>query len=172
MKAQRSGKIVNTSSMTVPSGIPGFLHYVSSKSAIVGLTRALARELGDWNISVNTITPDYVPHDAEYAARQPDMSAFIASQRAFKRDQVPEDLVGMILFLAGHGSDFVHRPGLLGERRPALQLTLGGEADPEGDEERSRERVERTPDPRPSQEVAGTGAGEREGGTPGERPRG
>ena len=107
MKASRSGKIVNTSSMTVPSGIPGFLHYVSSKSAIVGLTRALARELGDWNISVNTITPDYVPHDAEYAARQPDMSAFIASQRAFKRDQVPEDLVGMILFLAGHGSDFV-----------------------------------------------------------------
>jgi 3-oxoacyl-[acyl-carrier protein] reductase len=43
MKAQRSGKIVNTSSMTVPSGIPGFLHYVASKSAIVGLTRALAR---------------------------------------------------------------------------------------------------------------------------------
>ena len=51
MKAQRSGKIVNTSSMTVPSGIPGFLHYVSSKSAIVGLTRALARELGEWGIS-------------------------------------------------------------------------------------------------------------------------
>jgi 3-oxoacyl-[acyl-carrier protein] reductase len=107
MKAQRSGKIVNTSSMTVPGGIPGFLHYVSSKSAIVGLTRALARELGEWGISVNTITPDYVPHDAEYAARQPEMSAFIANQRAFKRDQVPEDLVGTILFLAGHGSDFV-----------------------------------------------------------------
>lgn len=107
MKARRSGKIINTSSMTVPSGIPGFLHYVSSKSAIVGLTRALARELGDWGISVNTITPDYVPHDAEYAARQPEMSALIANQRAFKRDQVPEDLVGMILFLAGHGSDFV-----------------------------------------------------------------
>jgi 3-oxoacyl-[acyl-carrier protein] reductase len=107
MKGRRSGKIVNTSSMTVPSGIPGFLHYVSSKSAIVGLTRALARELGDWGISVNTITPDYVPHDAEYAARQPEMAALIANQRAFKRDQVPDDLVGMILFLAGHGSDFV-----------------------------------------------------------------
>jgi 3-oxoacyl-[acyl-carrier protein] reductase len=107
MKAQRSGKIVNTSSMTVPSGIPGFLHYVSSKAAIVGLTRALARELGDWGISVNTITPDYVPHDADYAGRQPEMSALIANQRAFKRDQVPEDLVGTVLFLAGHGSDFV-----------------------------------------------------------------
>lgn len=107
MKAQRSGKIVNTSSMTVPSGIPGFLHYVASKSAIVGLTRALARELGEWGICVNTITPDYVPHDAGYAGRQPEMAALIANQRAFKRDQLPEDLVGTLLFLAGHGSDFV-----------------------------------------------------------------
>ncbi len=107
MKGQRSGKIVNTSSMTVPSGIPGFLHYVASKSAIVGLTRALARELGEWGICVNTISPDYVPHDAEYAGRQPEMSGLIAGQRAFKRDQVPEDLVGTVLFLAGHGSDFV-----------------------------------------------------------------
>ena len=107
MKAQRSGKIVNTSSMTVPSGIPGFLHYVASKSAIVGLTRALARELGEWGICVNTISPDYVPHDPEYAGRQPEMAGLLAQQRAFKRDAVPEDLVGTILYLAGHGSDFV-----------------------------------------------------------------
>jgi 3-oxoacyl-[acyl-carrier protein] reductase len=107
MKAQRSGKIVNTSSMTVPSGIPGFLHYVASKSAIVGLTRALARELGEWNVCVNTITPDYVPHDEEYAARQPEMAPLLAAQRAFKRDAVPEDLVGTLLHLVGHGSDFV-----------------------------------------------------------------
>jgi 3-oxoacyl-[acyl-carrier protein] reductase len=107
MKERRYGKIVNTSSMTVPSGIPGFLHYVASKAAIVGFTRALARELGEWNICVNTITPDYIPHDEEYAARQPEMAALIAQQRAFKRDQVPEDMVGTILYLAGHGSDFV-----------------------------------------------------------------
>jgi 3-oxoacyl-[acyl-carrier protein] reductase len=107
MKERRYGKIVNTSSMTVPSGIPGFLHYVASKAAIVGFTRALARELGEWNICVNTITPDYIPHDEEYAARQPDMAAVIAQQRAFRRDQVPEDMVGTILYLAGHGSDFV-----------------------------------------------------------------
>jgi 3-oxoacyl-[acyl-carrier protein] reductase len=107
MKERRYGKIINTSSMTVPSGIPGFLHYVSSKAAIVGFTRALARELGEWNICVNTITPDYIPHDEEYAARQPDMAAVLAEQRAFKRDQLPEDMVGTILYLAGHGSDFV-----------------------------------------------------------------
>ncbi len=107
MKLQRSGKIINTSSMTVPSGIPYFLHYVASKSAIVGLTRALARELGEYDIAVNTVTPDYIPHDEEYAGRQPEMAGILAQQRAFKRDQVPEDMVGTVLFLAGHGSDFV-----------------------------------------------------------------
>jgi NAD(P)-dependent dehydrogenase (short-subunit alcohol dehydrogenase family) len=107
MRSARYGKVINTSSMTVPSGIPYFLHYVASKSAIVGLTRALARELGDDNIAVNTISPDYIPHDPEYAGRQPEMADFIAQQRCFKRDQVPEDMVGLVLFLAGRGSDFI-----------------------------------------------------------------
>lgn len=107
MKARRSGKIINTSSMTVPSGIPYFAHYVSSKAAIVGLTRALARELGEWGITVNTISPDYIPHDPDYAARQPEMAAVLARQRCLQRDATPEDLVGTILYLAGHGSDFV-----------------------------------------------------------------
>jgi len=113
MKAQRHGKIVNTSSMTVPSGIPYFLHYVASKAAIVGMTRALARELGEWSIAVNTISPDYVPHDEDYAGRQPEMAAHIAAQRCFKRDQVPEDLVGTLLYLVGPGSDFVTGQNIL-----------------------------------------------------------
>jgi NAD(P)-dependent dehydrogenase (short-subunit alcohol dehydrogenase family) len=107
MKAQRAGKIVNVSSMTVPSGIPLFLHYVSSKAAIVGLTRALARELGPWNVCVNTVSPDYIPHDPDYDGRQPEMAGLLAAQRCFQRDQTPEDMVGTILFLAGPGSDFV-----------------------------------------------------------------
>jgi 3-oxoacyl-[acyl-carrier protein] reductase len=107
MKAGGGGRIINTSSMTVPGGVPYFLHYVASKSAIVGLTRALARELGEHGIAVNTISPDYVPHDPDYAGRQPEMAALIAQQRCFKRDQVPEDLVGTILYLAGEGSAFV-----------------------------------------------------------------
>lgn len=57
MKACGRGKIVNVSSMTVPTAPPGFAHYISSKAAIVGLTRALARELGDHGICVNTLTP-------------------------------------------------------------------------------------------------------------------
>lgn len=107
MKDARAGRIVNVSSMTVPGGIPLFLHYVASKAAIVGLTRALARELGEWDICVNAIAPDYVPHDAGYAAQQPEMAAALARQRCFQRDMAPDDLVGTLRYLVGPGSAFV-----------------------------------------------------------------
>lgn len=107
MKDARAGRIVNVSSMTVPGGLPRFLHYVASKAAIVGLTRALARELGEWDICVNAIAPDYVPHDAGYAAQQPEMAAALARQRCFQRDMAPDDLVGTLRYLVGPGSAFV-----------------------------------------------------------------
>lgn len=107
MKAARGGRIVNVSSMTVPGGVPLFLHYVASKAAIVGLTRALARELGDWGVTVNAIAPDYVPHDADYAGRQPEMADAIARQRCFRRDMTADDLVGTLRYLVGPGAAFV-----------------------------------------------------------------
>jgi 3-oxoacyl-[acyl-carrier protein] reductase len=107
MRAQKSGKIVNIASMTVNDGTPGFLHYVASKAAIWGLTRSLARELGDDGISVNTLTPDYIPHDAQYAAKQPHVDGLITARRAFKRSQVPDDMVGTLLYLVSPWSDFV-----------------------------------------------------------------
>lgn len=107
MKAQRSGKIVNISSSTVPTGQDGFLHYVTSKAAIVGLTRSLARELGEWNIAVNTVTPDYIAFDRDFDNRQPGLAAALAQQRCLEREATPDDVVGTLLFLLGHGSDFV-----------------------------------------------------------------
>ena len=107
MRRQRRGKIVNVSSMTVPTAPPGFAHYVASKAAIVGLTRALARELGPDGICVNTLTPDYIAFDRDYDNRQPEMASALAAQRVFAREQAPEDMVGALLFLVGRGSDFV-----------------------------------------------------------------
>jgi len=107
MRRQGYGKIVNVSSMTVPTAPPGFAHYVASKAAIVGLTRALARELGEDGISVNTLTPDYIAFDRDYDNRQLEMADALAAQRIFARTQAPEDMIGALLFLLGPGSDFV-----------------------------------------------------------------
>ena len=103
MKKQNGGKIINVSSMTVPDGTPGFAHYVSSKAAIIGLTRALARELGEWNIAVNTITPDFIAHDPDVAAANPGVDEMLAERRSFSRLQEPEDMVGTAIFLSGLG---------------------------------------------------------------------
>lgn len=107
MRREGKGKIVNISSMTVPTAPPGFAHYVASKAAIVGLTRSLARELGPDGICVNTLTPDYIAFDRDYDNRQADMAPALAAQRIFGREQQPEDMIGALLFLIGSGSDFV-----------------------------------------------------------------
>lgn len=107
MRRRKRGKIVNVSSMTVPTAPPGFAHYITSKAAIVGLTRALARELGPDGICVNTLTPDYIAFDRDYDNRQPDLAPTLAAQRIFAREQAPEDMIGALLFLLGSGSDFV-----------------------------------------------------------------
>ena len=107
MREQGGGKIVNVSSMTVPTAPPGFAHYVASKAAIVGLTRALARELGRHGICVNTLTPDYIAFDRDYDNRQPEMAPALAAQRVFAREQTAEDLIGTLLYLIGPGSNFV-----------------------------------------------------------------
>jgi len=91
----------------VPTAPPGFAHYIASKAAIVGLTRALARELGADGICVNTLTPDYVAFDRDYDRRQPEMRGMLAAQRVFAREVEPEDLLGTLLYLLGRGSDFV-----------------------------------------------------------------
>jgi 3-oxoacyl-[acyl-carrier protein] reductase len=108
MREQNYGKIVNISSMTAIDGTPTLLHYLSSKAAVVGLTRGLATELGENNITVNTVTPDYIPHDPQYDARQPEgQGAWIISRRPLRREEVPEDMVGAVVFLSSPGSDFI-----------------------------------------------------------------
>jgi len=105
MKRRGRGKIVNIASMTTAP--PGFAHYIASKAAIVGLTRALARELGVDRICVNTLSPDYIAFDRDYDNRQPEMRQMLTAQRCIRRDETAGDLVGTLLYLLGPGSDFV-----------------------------------------------------------------
>jgi NAD(P)-dependent dehydrogenase (short-subunit alcohol dehydrogenase family) len=105
MKQQRSGKIVNISSSTVFTGTPLFLHYVASKAALVGMTRSLAREVGEFGICVNAIAPGLVQHEGQNAPKE--FTAFQLKARAIKRLQTPEDLLGVLVYLASPDSDFV-----------------------------------------------------------------
>jgi len=109
MREQGGGKIVNISSGTPFRGVPFLLHYVTSKGAIVALTRALARELGKDSIHVNCVAPGFtmsegVKSHPEVIEKLRDVS--IAS-RAIQRDQVPEDVVGAVVFLCTPAADFI-----------------------------------------------------------------
>ncbi len=109
MKEQGYGKIVNISSATVQLGVPWMLHYVSSKGAVDAMTRASARELGDFGIRVNSIAPGFTMSEQIESQREAlqfnlDMNL---SGRAFKREEMPDDLLGTMVFLASAESDFM-----------------------------------------------------------------
>jgi NAD(P)-dependent dehydrogenase (short-subunit alcohol dehydrogenase family) len=105
MQQQRSGKILNISSSTVFTGTPLFLHYVASKAALVGMTRSLAREVGEFGICVNAIAPGLVQHEGQNAPKA--FTDFQLQARSIKRLQTPEDLLGVLVYLASSDSDFV-----------------------------------------------------------------
>ena len=105
MKEQKSGKIINISSSTAYWGTPNFLHYVASKAALIGMTRALAREVGDYGICVNSIAPGLVEHEGQNAPRA--LTQLQLKARSIKRLQTPDDLMGTLVFLASSDSDFM-----------------------------------------------------------------
>jgi 3-oxoacyl-[acyl-carrier protein] reductase len=108
MKQQKKGKIINISSGTALSGTPFFLHYVTSKAGVIGFTRALARELGADNISVNAITPGLtISGPQQEGVLTPEQLLDRRRKRSFQRDQKPDDLVGTVVFLASDDSDFI-----------------------------------------------------------------
>lgn len=112
MKDQQHGRIINISSNVVWKGVPGFLHYTTSKSALVGFTRAMAREIGEFGITVNNVAPDFIPDDY-LREHQPGNEDAVNAQRAIKRTSVPEDMVGTVLYLASDEASFVTGQAIL-----------------------------------------------------------
>ncbi|HEY2919065.1 MAG TPA: 3-oxoacyl-ACP reductase family protein [Candidatus Binatia bacterium] len=105
MQKQKKGKIINISSNVALTGNPNYIHYVTSKGALIAMTRAMARELGDWNICVNTVSPGFVVTEGRQV--DPEYEKVRAQQRSIKRSQVENDLVGTVLFLSSPESDFM-----------------------------------------------------------------
>jgi 3-oxoacyl-[acyl-carrier protein] reductase len=107
MKTQGRGKIVNISSSRVWEGTPNRLHYTTSKAGVIGFTRALAREVAAFGITVNALTPGMTQSETQVATSSGNYLATRIAGRAIERVQVPADLVGAVMFLASPGSDFM-----------------------------------------------------------------
>lgn len=107
MKAQRRGKIVNISSSRVWEGTPNRLHYTTSKAGVIGFTRALAREVGEFGITVNAVTPGMTQSETQVASSSANYLATRIAGRVIERVQVPADLVGAVMFLSSAASDFM-----------------------------------------------------------------
>ena len=108
MRVAKSGSIINVSSASVPKGVPNYLHYVTSKAAIIGMTNSLARELGSHGITVNCIRPGGVATEVDRAFNPTaERRAVLAKEQCLPRGQVPPDLVGIAMFLATPAAAFI-----------------------------------------------------------------
>jgi NAD(P)-dependent dehydrogenase (short-subunit alcohol dehydrogenase family) len=102
----RGGKIINISSASIFEGVTGCPHYVSSKGAVMAFTRCMARELGTYNINVNSIAPGFTHSvggdrfDRSKTTISVPLEDLQIPMRSLKRTPYPEDLVGTALFLA------------------------------------------------------------------------
>ena len=108
MKRRGWGRIVNVCSVTLYGGWANLLPYVTSKGALLGMTRAMARELGVSGITVNAICPGAFPTDAELIHPDPESySRFVLERQAIKRRGSPQDIAEAMLFFASDRAGFV-----------------------------------------------------------------
>jgi 3-oxoacyl-[acyl-carrier protein] reductase len=107
MKQQRSGKIINIASGTFFSGSGNMPHYTSAKGGVVALTRVMARQLGEWGINVNCMTPGSTMSEDSVTEEVLKRRESSIDKRAFRRVETPADIVGTALFLASSDSDFI-----------------------------------------------------------------
>ena len=110
---EQGGKIINVSSSSIFEGPTGMPHYVASKGAVFSFTRSIARELGEYNICVNSLAPGYTQSEgskkieANRATHGPSPEEVSIQKRCLKRSATPEDMVGTVVFLSSYLSDFI-----------------------------------------------------------------
>jgi 3-oxoacyl-[acyl-carrier protein] reductase len=107
MKQQGSGKIINIASGTFFSGSGNMPHYTSAKGGVVALTRVMARQLGEWGINVNCMTPGSTMSEEAVSDEVLKRREGSVDKRAFRRIETPADIVGTAVFLASSDSDFI-----------------------------------------------------------------
>jgi NAD(P)-dependent dehydrogenase (short-subunit alcohol dehydrogenase family) len=101
------GRIVKIASVVNRTGAAGFAHYVASKAAVEGLTRVAARELGQYGIGVNAVSPGLVDDAASRAINDAEYLGRTKQTRCLSREMAPDDLVGAVFWLAGPANGFV-----------------------------------------------------------------
>ena len=107
MRRARWGRIINMASGAVTLGRPNYLHYITSKAALDGMTRSLARELGPYGITVNAILPGATFTEIERKTVTPEQKQRIIALQCIPRPESPDDLVGTALFLASDAAAFL-----------------------------------------------------------------
>jgi len=107
MRKQGSGRIVNISSGVVLMGRPNYLHYVASKGAVMSMTRAMAKELGEFGINVNAVTPGPVYTEVPRDTVTPEQRETMIRAQSLKRAAAPQDLEGTMVFLCSDDAAFI-----------------------------------------------------------------
>ncbi|KIL46553.1 3-oxoacyl-ACP reductase [Jeotgalibacillus alimentarius] len=106
MKKNQWGRIINIGSEVVELGNPEFSNYVTAKSAVIGMTRSWANELGKHNITVNAVHPGFIPVERHGEVTEESASGYVAGV-PLQRLGKPEDIAGMVRYLASEEGEFV-----------------------------------------------------------------
>jgi NAD(P)-dependent dehydrogenase (short-subunit alcohol dehydrogenase family) len=107
MRRNKWGRIINMASGAVTLGRPNYLHYIASKAALAGMTHSMARELGPDGITVNAVLPGATYTEIARKTVTPEQKERIVAMQSIPRPQIPEDLVGVVMFLASDASAFM-----------------------------------------------------------------